>query len=70
MPEARVLDRFASFYPALKPGAWYPLSERGVELTRPEGATRSGGGPVNAEGVWLRVDGEDRFVFRQHLEWR
>ncbi|MCC6930217.1 MAG: hypothetical protein IT359_14625 [Gemmatimonadaceae bacterium] len=70
MREARVLDRFATFYPALSPGVWYPLGARGEDRTRPEGATRSGGGPVNAEGVWLSVDGQDRFVFRDHLEWR
>ena len=70
MREARLLDRFTAFYPTLTPGRWYPVADRGEERTRPEGATRSGGGPVNAEGAWLTVDGESRFVFRQHFEWR
>jgi hypothetical protein len=70
MTEARVLDRFTSFYPTLAPGRWYPVSARGEERSRPEGATRSGGGPVPTDGVWLSVDGDDRFVFRHHLEFR
>lgn len=68
--EARVLERFASFYPTLTPGCWYPLSPREEDRSRPEGATRSGGGPIPSDGVWLIVDGVERFLFRHHLELR
>lgn len=70
MSVARVLDRFSSFYPALEPGRWYEISPRGEERSRPDGATRSGGGPVQSDGIWLSVDGTELFVFRHHLDVR
>jgi hypothetical protein len=68
--EAQLDERFASFYPQLDPRRWYPVSPRGVDTTRPEGATRSAGGPTPSEGVWIEVEGEERFIFRHHVRLR
>ena len=68
--DAQLVERFAAFYPGLQTGAWYPVSDRGVDDARPEGATRSAGGPTPTDGVWILVDGAERFVFRHHLRMR
>lgn len=70
MTEARVIPRFAALYPRLEPGRWYRVGQRGVDAARPEGPTRSGGGPIATEGVWLVVGEDELHVFRQHLELR
>ena len=57
-------------YPDLPPGEWYPVSTRGADDARPEGATRSGGGPTPSAGVWITVDGTERFLFRHHVTFR
>jgi hypothetical protein len=70
MKEACVLPKYQLFYPALSPGRWYRFSDRPRDTSRPEGATRSGGGPVPSDGGWLDVDGTERFVFLHHLTIR
>ena len=68
--EACVRKEFQSMYPDMLPGRWYPVSARGRDHLRPEGATRSGGGPTSTAGVWVTVDGVERFLFGHHVTVR
>lgn len=70
MMEARILPEFAALYPALDPGRWYPVSERGIDSLRPGGPSSSGGGPTSSAGLWLGINEQDQFVFRRHVEVR
>lgn len=68
--EACVLEAFRTMYPDLAPGEWYPVGSRGGDDARPGGASSSGGGPTPSGGVWVTVDGTDRFLFRHHVTFR
>lgn len=68
--QARVRPAFASLYPGLIPGQWYPLARRGEDDLRTDGPTRSAGGPVPTAGIWIRVGDGERFLFRHHVEIR
>ena len=57
-------------YPDLAPGRWYPVATRNTDDARPKGPSSSGGGPTPSAGLWITVDGTDRFLFRHHVMTR